>query len=126
MTDVAGKLIGQFAACLADLMRAPAPAEATQASAPQPALTASTGQPAGGATSAAQAAPRPTSDVIDLVGAAGPPVVKRLAPVIAGLVLLLVGWLLTRRPPAVVVIVPASDRHTPTGGRLRGARLGGD
>jgi carbon monoxide dehydrogenase subunit G len=61
--------------------------------------TTSVGTPAAGATPIRRAGPADdSSDAIDLLGAAGLPVLKRLAPVIAGVVVLLVLWrLLARR-----------------------------
>ncbi len=116
MADVGGKLIGQFADCLAGELAGPttgaatdtgpaadggtapagavgavgdsepssappaAPAGATEATTP----AAAAGQP----TAAAQPRPRPTADTIDLLGAAGAPVAKRLAPALAALLAL--------------------------------------
>ena len=72
LADVSGKLVDQFAACLAAeiLAGSPAPAPETPA--------------------ADQPAPRPIrpAEAIDLLGAAGTPVLKRLIPVLAGLAVL--------------------------------------
>ncbi|HSF26212.1 MAG TPA: SRPBCC family protein [Actinomycetes bacterium] len=98
MNDVSAKLIGQFADCLAAKMAAPAEPEAP-AEAPAAAGTdgAGTGAPAAPAAPRPVAAPRPTPEAIDLFETAGAPVLKRLAPVIGGLFVLLVLWRLVRR-----------------------------
>jgi carbon monoxide dehydrogenase subunit G len=97
MQDVAARIVDQFAANLAALMAAPEPV-------PAAADEASTTAPGEGAAapSAAPAAPAPDlpydDDAIDLIGTAGVPVLKRAAPVLAGVALLaLLWWLLTRR-----------------------------
>lgn len=71
LADVSGKLVDQFAACLAEEIRA---------GTPQPTVA---GEPA-----PPPAPPRP-AEAIDLLDTAGAPVLKRLAPVVAGLVVLL-------------------------------------
>ena len=78
LAEVGAKLVGQFAECLAGEL-------ATQPTAP----TATT----------AVATPQP-SEPIDLIGTAGVPVLKRLAPVLAGVVavVLLLVWRRRRRP----------------------------
>ena len=107
MADVAEKLVGQFATCLADLVRAPAAPREEPAESKAGETAAA--QAAGGAAAGAVEAPRPAAEAIDLFGTAGLPVLKRLAPVAAGLAILLIGWLLTRRRPPVVVIVLDSE-----------------
>ncbi len=122
MADVGNKLLGQFSDCLARKLTAgsavdePAPvaapgttspagdtgpagatghsAEAAKAAAPASVLDA----PAGRHRPVA-AAERETDDAIDLLGAAGVPVLKRLAPVLGGVLLLvlLLGALRRRR-----------------------------
>ncbi|MGE3285231.1 MAG: SRPBCC family protein [Pseudonocardia sp.] len=123
MSDVADKIIGQFASCVADKLApqpaapaesAAAPAESAAAAqaggstngsgaatatktATGPALTST---PAGSATAAApaQGSMRSEIDAIDLLDTAGAPVLKRLAPVIGGgLLLILIVVLLRRR-----------------------------
>ena len=90
LADVSGKLVDQFAACLAKEIRAGTPAaEPVFAS-----LAADLGAPAGvtpppDASAPRPAAARPPAEAIDLLGTAGAPVLKRLAPVLAGLALLL-------------------------------------
>jgi len=86
LADVSGKLVDQFASCLAEEILAGTPAEvpppaAAPASAPVAALA-----PARKA--------RPPAEAIDLLGTAGAPVLKRLAPVGAAVLVLL---LLVRR-----------------------------
>jgi uncharacterized protein len=93
MQDVSAKLMGRFADCLAAEMGGE-PAPATEATTPRrPAATPPPG-PAGDSAEAA-AKPRPTEDVLDLGEASREAVAKRLAPVAAGAVLLLL--LLWRR-----------------------------
>ena len=89
MQDVAGRIIDQFAANLSSLMATgstPLPADETVALAEGP--------PAEAEESPAVAAPAsaPSNDAIDLLDAAGAPVLKRALPVLAGLVVLLVIW----------------------------------
>ncbi len=110
MVDIGEKLLGQFAACLADRL---GETESTAGTEPMAGTEPATGDvPAvdpGPADEAAHAAP-PTPPAappartapaaepvpIDLLGTATGPVLKRLAPV-AGVVLLLVFWLIRRR-----------------------------
>ena len=123
MEEVAGKLIGQFANCLADELgtpssasasapttaapapATPAPAKATPAkpapakSAPKPAAAAPP-QAAAAPPSAPRQVPPPVraAEPIDLLGVAGGSIAKRLAPVAAALaVLLLLLWGRRRR-----------------------------
>lgn len=116
IAEVGGKIIGKFADCLAgklDSSQQEAPAGAASSAAPsggaaEPASAsqASTGQapPAGSTTPGAPpaAAARPVRPVpasvdseIDLLDAAGASVVKRVAPVVAGvlLLLLIIRWM---------------------------------
>jgi uncharacterized protein len=124
ISDVADKIIGQFSTCVASKL-APEKAEAEQATpaattSPTPTPAASrgtngTGTPAGvaaataggpvlasaGQPAASTTAARPTEmrseiDAIDLLDTAGVPVLKRLAPVLAGGLLLLVIFLIRR------------------------------
>ena len=105
ISDVADKIIGQFAACVA---RKLAPEEEAVAAAPAPAATGGTTTatgPALSSTPAATATPaaRPTGpmkseiDAIDLLDTAGSPVLKRLAPVAGGALLVALVVLLLRR-----------------------------
>ena len=70
LADVSSKLVDQFAACLSDELGA-----AVTEAAPAPAT--------------AVPPPRPPAEAIDLLGTAGAPVLKRLAPLLAGLALVL-------------------------------------
>jgi uncharacterized protein len=114
MGDVSKKLITQFAtnlnAMLADSEAAPAPAAAAAqpaaAAAPTPAAepaAASTGGSSAGGTSAAGATDNvrkingPANEPIELSGLAGNAVLKRVLPVVGGIVLLLLVLRLRRR-----------------------------
>ncbi len=105
MTEISGRLIDQFAECLAAKITADGtpPADAATVSpsdeaSPEPTSAGPGGssapQAAPAATSrpaAAAAAERPTPEAIDLIGTAGMPVLKRLAPLaLAVLILFLV------------------------------------
>ncbi|MCA1711486.1 MAG: SRPBCC family protein [Actinobacteria bacterium] len=83
LADVSAKLVDQFAACLSKEILAGSVAS-------QPADDSA---PEGDSPPPPPAAPRPV-EAIDLLGAAGTPVLKRLVPVLAGLAVLL---LLVRR-----------------------------
>jgi uncharacterized protein len=100
MTEVGNKIIGQFTACLESQIRAPIPAPAapaepdaspaaTDARSDAPAAVAET--PGIGAGSPAPElvtvpAPRRSAEAVDLLGVAGAPLAKRVAPVAAALV----------------------------------------
>lgn len=102
MNDVAERLAGQFASCLAELVH-PSTAAEPSARGPEKAGAVSSDVAAGlvRPATAPQAA-------IDLVGALGWPVAKRVAPAVAGLVLgLLLGSLAGRRGRVVIVVTPA-------------------
>lgn len=101
LADVSAKLLEQFVSCLeADILR-PAAAEGTEAPAPAEGASAEVAQ--GGAASGDGEAAEPQvrriesrpAEPVDLLGTAGAPVAKRLAPVVA--LLFLVSWLLRRR-----------------------------
>ena len=124
LADVSGKLVDQFAACLSDEIRSGSPTEAapsvdgalaaadgtgvpveaedvmpTPDAADRPPVAAvppSAGPTSNGAASSGPRAvpPRQSAEAIDLLGTAGAPVLKRLAPVLGALVLLV---LLARR-----------------------------
>ena len=83
LADVSGKLVGQFAACLAEEILAGSPTT-------EPEVSGATT----GATTDATATPAPPRVVrevepINLLETAGSPVLKRLAPVLVGLLVLL-------------------------------------
>jgi len=101
MAEVGGKLVDQFAQCLAAQLGS----EQAPPAQPVPAAAADTG-PAAGTGSAEAApeapveppvAPRPTAEAIDLVQTAGLPVLKRLAPLALAAIGLLLLWRLLRR-----------------------------
>ena len=113
INDVANKIIGQFAACVADKLTEDSPeAPAAEEPAAEPATT-SAASPASASTNGASVstsdvpttttpapAAKPTAqpkppmrsevDAIDLLDTAGAPVLKRLAPVLGGALLLLI------------------------------------
>lgn len=119
MQDVAGRIIDQFAENLAHVMGAEAQPSSTETSVAEPSATAApsgedaepasdtatVSEGAGDETAAAAVPeePRPhhgmphAHDAIDIVEAAAAPVLKRLAPVIAGLLLGWLVWRLVRR-----------------------------
>jgi uncharacterized protein len=108
MAEVGGKLVDQFATCLATQLgsdvsepvepQAPA-GEPTEPGPPAgaPAVAGSAGAGEGTAGPRLVPGPRPTADAINLVDAAGVPVLKRVGPVVAGLLALFVAWRLVRR-----------------------------
>jgi len=119
ISDVADKIIGQFATCVASKLQGEeaADASASEGSAPVPAAVSGSASAAGaassnGSTSSAATATAPAAtakpaastapmkseiDAIDLLDTAGAPVIKRLAPVVGGLGLLLLVIFLIRR-----------------------------
>ena len=120
ISDVADKIIGQFASCVASKLQGEDAADASsssEGSAPVPAAVSGSASAAGAASSngstgsaatatapaatakpAASTAPMKSEiDAIDLLDTAGAPVIKRLAPVIGGLGLLLLVIFLIRR-----------------------------
>ncbi|MGI8537456.1 MAG: SRPBCC family protein [Mycobacteriales bacterium] len=86
LADVSGKLVDQFAACLSAQIRA-GDSEPVFA-----ATAAALGTPEGvepvTPATAQPVAARPPVEAIDLLGTAGAPVLRRLAPVLAGLAVL--------------------------------------
>ena len=99
MQDVSAKLMGRFADCLAVEMGSP-PAPPARAAEPAPAASgprnpAAAPPPGPAGDSAEAAARRPAEEVLDLGEASREAVLKRLAPVAAGMALLIV--LLWRR-----------------------------
>jgi uncharacterized protein len=116
ISDVADKIIGQFASCLATKLQAPeAPGAAEtgvveEQAAAVPTAGAATSSTSGaassnGATAVAATKPSATSsapmkseiDAIDLLDTAGAPVIKRVAPVVGGVALLVLVIFLIRR-----------------------------
>ncbi|HEX3260952.1 MAG TPA: SRPBCC family protein [Pseudonocardia sp.] len=120
ISDVADKIIGQFASCVASKLQGEEAADASsssEGSAPVPAAVSGSASAAGAASSngstgsaatatapaatakpAASTAPMKSEiDAIDLLDTAGAPVLKRLAPAIGGLGLLLLVIFLIRR-----------------------------
>jgi len=128
ISDVADKIIGQFASCVASKLQGEeAPAESSSSEGPIPGATEAPVSAAAGAASSngstgsattttapvatASAAPAATAkpsaastapmkseiDAIYLLDTAGAPVIKRLAPVVGGLGLLLLVIFLVRR-----------------------------
>ena len=115
MEEVGNKLLGRFADCLttelaageAGIAAAPAAAaeptpSPTPAPSPEPAAApaATTGTPEPQAAPAPPPTPlrRPVEpEAVDLLEVAGLPVLKRVAPLVVGLFLLLVLWRLSRR-----------------------------
>jgi carbon monoxide dehydrogenase subunit G len=120
ISDVADKIIGQFASCVASKLQgeeAAGASSSSEGSAPVPAAVSGSASAAGaassnGSTSSAATATAPAAtakpaastapmkseiDAIDLLDTAGAPVIKRLAPVVGGLGLLLLVIFLIRR-----------------------------
>jgi len=122
ISDVADKIIGQFASCVASKLQGEEAADApssSEGSAPVPAAVSGSASAAGAASSngstgsatttttapaattkpsAASTAPMKSEiDAIDLLDTAGAPVIKRVAPVVGGLGLLLLVIFLIRR-----------------------------
>jgi carbon monoxide dehydrogenase subunit G len=96
LADVSGKLVDQFAACLSEEIRAGS-SRAEPSSADEPlfaAVAEELGAPEGVEPLRTAPAPRPPAEAIDLLETAGAPVLKRLAPVLGALLLLV---LLVRR-----------------------------
>ena len=108
MADIAAKLTDQFAACLAERVRGPAPAAEPSAS-PQAVPTQS--------VSAQAAAPQPqdaAAGSLDLVSTVAMPVLKRLGPVLGGLAFgLVLGLLLGHRRRIVIMTAAPSPGGYP-------------
>ncbi|MEQ3550343.1 SRPBCC family protein [Pseudonocardia nematodicida] len=109
ISDVADKIIGQFSGCVAEKLTGPG-AAASNGSGPKHALDETTPIPAvppAPGERAATTAPAPAAapgrqqsspvEAIDLLDSAGAPVLKRLAPVLGGLGLLALIFLVVRR-----------------------------
>jgi uncharacterized protein len=93
MQDVSAKLMGQFADCLAEKMTAGEPAAA--AAGAEPAAVPAGAPPPGPAGESAEAAarapePRPEAEALDLGAAGREAVLKRAAPVLVALAVLIV------------------------------------
>jgi uncharacterized protein len=96
MQDVSAKLMGRFADCLAaEMGGAPAEPSRETVGPRNPAAQPPPGPAGDSAEAAAQPAQRPTEEVLDLGEASREAVIKRLAPVAAGMALLVL--LLWRR-----------------------------
>jgi carbon monoxide dehydrogenase subunit G len=96
LADVSGKLIDQFADCLADKLAGPGPGGGSGASEGQAAgdggaAAAESGQPAASSTEPVE--PAKPVEPVDLLGTAGAPVAKRLIPI--GVVVTTALWLLS-------------------------------
>ena len=96
LADVSAKLVDRFAACLSEEIRAGTPVAVAPSADGASATDSATASPAAPAAPAAPrpATVRPPAEAIDLLGTAGAPVLKRLAPVLVGLIAVL---LLVRR-----------------------------
>ena len=103
MVEVGSKLIGQFADCLAQEITGPPPpplavaAPPAAGEVPPVAAEAPTAGPP-----PAQAVPQPTvprreAEPIDLLGAAGVPVLKRLVPLVVAVIAVVLLWRFLRR-----------------------------
>lgn len=88
LADVSGKLVNQFAACLAKEIQAGSSSEPVFA-ATAAALGTPPGVPPAFPAGSGPDVARPPAEAIDLLGTAGGPVLKRLVPVLAGLAVLL-------------------------------------
>ena len=110
ISDVADKIIGQFASCVADKLTGPGgaatsngagPKHAADETSPIPAVPPAAGESAATTSAPKPAAPRqPQSspvEAIDLLDSAGAPVLKRLAPVLGGIGLLVLVFVVVRR-----------------------------
>ena len=111
MADIAAKLTDQFAACLAERVRGPAPAAEPSAS-PQ-AVSPQAVSPQ--AVSPQPAAPQDAAaGSLDLVSAVAMPVLKRLGPVLGGLAFgLVLGLLLGHRRRIVIMTAAAPGSYPP-------------
>jgi carbon monoxide dehydrogenase subunit G len=112
MVDVSNKLLGMFADCLRDTLAAdqsaPAaasdgPAEAAPGEPAAAPAAAVPGEPAAGPGPSAvpsagrPEAARPTPEAIDLLGAAGVPIIKRALPAVSAAVVVVLLWRILRR-----------------------------
>ena len=95
MQDVSAKMMGRFADCLAGLMGEDAAPAAAAPAEEEPAAAPTEEEPA--PTAAAPPPPRPTEEVLDLGEVSRDAVLKRVAPVAAGALGLLLLLVLRRR-----------------------------
>ncbi len=107
ISDVADKIIGQFSSCVADKLTSgdatsngSGPKHATDETSPIPAVPPAPGEqssaPAASTPRTPAAASKPV-EAIDLLDSAGAPVLKRLGPIVGGLVGLLLIFVIIRR-----------------------------
>lgn len=99
LQDVSAKLIDQFADCLATSVLSGDGTASPAASATPPTAPTQTSAPASSpSTTRPQATPRskPTAEAVDLAEIAGPALAKRVVPLAAALLLLLVLWRILR------------------------------
>lgn len=107
ISDVADKIIGQFAGCVADKLTSPgaaaaagangaAPKHAADQTSPLPAVPPAPGERATPAPAVRQPQSSPV-EAIDLLDSAGAPVLKRLAPVLGGLAAFTLLFLIVKR-----------------------------
>lgn len=91
LSDVGGKIIGQFASCLSKKLGEPEPTE-------QPAQTGTTGAtPSAAAPTQPSPAPQEEAEALDLMQYAGGSVAKRVAPIVGAVILGAIVFLLVRR-----------------------------
>ena len=104
IAEVDSKIIGQFADCLSDKLDSSENAPAAPATSAVPGTseesppTSATPEPSpASAARPVRPAPTPVADEINLLGTAGAPLLKRVAPAAAGLVVVVVLLLLVMR-----------------------------
>lgn len=109
ISDVADKIIGQFSACVAEKLTGPGaassngsgPKHAAEETTPIPAVPPAPGERAATVTPAPSASGRPAqqapAEAIDLLDSAGAPVLKRLAPALGALGVVVLILLVLRR-----------------------------
>jgi carbon monoxide dehydrogenase subunit G len=95
LNDVGNKLIGQFADCVASTITEGAAPGSTEA--PAAAAAGEVAEDQAATPSDTSKADRPTPEAIDLVDVAGGSVAKRVLPVVAIVVGIIIGWLVMRR-----------------------------
>jgi uncharacterized protein len=97
MAEISGKLITQFADCLATTITADGAAESTEPAAAEPAAAEPASAAAAPATppTPSPAASAPVPEAIDLLGTAGLPVLKRIGPI--AVVVAVIALLIWRR-----------------------------
>ncbi|HEY3008649.1 MAG TPA: SRPBCC family protein, partial [Micromonosporaceae bacterium] len=116
MVDVSNKLLGMFADCLERTLAAgqaapvaaargaaeavpgePVAASAAAGPGEPAAVSAAVPGPSATPTAARPEAPRPTPEAIDLVEAAGIPILKRVLPAVSAVIVLVLLWRILRR-----------------------------